>query len=281
MVAVERYVCVCRAARYRSVCTVRRAAVVAVAVFVSMSLLAAPSAFRYRTRSLVVAVPVRDDDGANSSAPTTTRLANRTVYDVQPTSLGTDHRFVVVYFDWTLALVRSVIPLVVLTALNVRVVCAVWNRSSAMTTSRATPAGADRHDRRSSQNRNITAMLVLVVVVFAVCIVPDAVMSVVFGVGYVDEKNRTAKGCRELTDALMALSSAVNFVVYCLCSRRFRAVLVDTMYGGRRCSTFDDPEVNDDEDDDAAIALDGEQNKAGNGPCGRRRSRHHRQSPHR
>jgi hypothetical protein len=264
-VAVERYICVCHATRYRTLCTVQRAAVVVVIVFVSMSLLAAPSAFRYRTSPRVVAVPV------SSTAPSAA-VVNRTFYEVRPTGLGSDHMFVVVYYHWTLSLIRSVVPLILLTVLNIRVVCAVWSRPSSGEASRAVAASAA--GRRSAQNRSITAMLALVVVVFAVCIVPDAVMSVVFGVGYVDEQDQVAKGVRELTDALLALSSAVNFIVYCLCSRRFRAVLIDTLYGGRRreVAAFDDLVVAD-ADDGAMAADDGDAAVNDNSPCSRRHSR--------
>jgi hypothetical protein len=262
-VAVERYICVCRATRYRSVCTVQRAAAVVAIVFVSMSLLAAPSAFRYRTLQRVIAVPI----SPSSASPTV--FTNRTFYEIRPTALGSDHVFVVVYYHWTLSLIRSVVPLILLTVLNIRVMYAVWSRPSSGAASRAAAASAT--GRRSAQNRSITAMLALVVVVFAVCIVPDAVMSVVFGVGYVDEQNQVAKGVRELTDALLALSSAVNFIVYCLCSRRFRSVLVDTLYGGRRraAAAFDDLVVVD-ADDGAMAADDRDAVDNGNNPCNRR-----------
>ena len=98
-------------------------------------------------------------------------------------------------------------------------------------------SGEDRQSRqRAAKNRSVTAMLAVVVVVFVVCIVPDAAMSVVFGVGYVDERDQVAKGVRELSDALLALSSAVNFVVYCLGSSQFRAALADVLR--RRPSTL-------------------------------------------
>ena len=47
-VAVERYINVCHPAKAREICTVERARVVSVIVFISMSVLAIPSALRYQ-----------------------------------------------------------------------------------------------------------------------------------------------------------------------------------------------------------------------------------------
>lgn len=206
-----------------------------------MSLLTAPSAFRYKTLARVISTPVQrtvkaDDTTSVYSTALSASIVvyvNLTVYDVEPTVLGSDERFVSVYYGWTLSLLRSIVPLFILTFLNVWIACAIWNRPFPGSVNTA-PANAGRPRCRLAKNLSVTAMLVLVVVVFVVCIVPDTVMSIVFGVGYVDEQNRLAKAVRELTDALLALSSAVNFIVYCLCSRRFRGVLVETLHCGKQ-----------------------------------------------
>ena len=46
-------------------------------------------------------------------------------------------------------------------------------------------------------------------------------MSTFFGKGYVEEVNMV-KGVREITDSLLALNSAINFVLYCTLSLIFR-----------------------------------------------------------
>ena len=213
-VAVERYIFVCHATRAHLVCTVRRAAVIAVCVVTSMSLVALPSALRYRRTAC--------------RHPTT----NETVFDVQLTEFGRAQPSAGGY-TWALTLVRSIVPLVVLVAFNARIVCAL--RSVHGGTPADTVGAEDRRQRRrAAKNRSVTVMLVVVVVVFVVCILPDAVMSVGFGVGYVDERDQLAKGAREFSDALLALCSAVNFVVYCLCSSQFRAALVQVFHPSRR-----------------------------------------------
>ena len=231
-VAVERYICVCHATRVRTLCTVLRSVLVTSLVYVSMSLVALPSAFRYRANS----------QQHNDRYPTNCSSASSDLGDdvVQLTKLGRSEPFATVYYMWTLSLVRSIVPLFVLVALNSRIVWSLQTRRvpgddfprrerAPTAAAAAAPTAARRRSTAAAKNRDITVTLVVVILVFVVCIIPDAVMSACFGFGYVDERNVDAKAARELTDALLALSSAVNFVVYCLCSRQFRAVLLDVV----------------------------------------------------
>ena len=64
-------------------------------------------------------------------------------------------------------------------------------------------------------------MLVAVVIFFVVCIMPDALLSLFFGFGYIDENNFN-RAIREITDSLLAINSAFNFVLYCTMSKIFR-----------------------------------------------------------
>jgi len=111
-VAVERYIFVCHATRARLVCTVRRAAIIGLCVVASMSLVALPSAFRYRRTAC--------------RHPAT----NETVFEVQLTEFGRSQPSAGVY-TWTLTLVRSIIPLVVLIGFNARIVCSLRTADTA------------------------------------------------------------------------------------------------------------------------------------------------------
>ena len=73
----------------------------------------------------------------------------------------------------------------------------------------------------SPRNRRVTLMLVAVIALFIVCVTPDAVMSTVFGLGYYDE-DYLVRSIREITDFLLTVNSAMNFVVYCAFSTVFR-----------------------------------------------------------
>jgi len=64
-------------------------------------------------------------------------------------------------------------------------------------------------------------MLVAVIGLFVVCVTPDAVMSTVFGLGYYDE-TYLVRSVREITDFLLTVNSACNFILYCAFNTVFR-----------------------------------------------------------
>ena len=109
-------------------------------------------------------------------------------------------------YMWTINLLRSVIPLCMLVVLNSCIIQALRKH---------------RVKGKISRKNRITFMLIVVIVVFVVCITPDAIMSTVFGFGYV-EGSYLVKGIRECTDTLLAANSAANFTIYCVCSKGFR-----------------------------------------------------------
>lgn len=94
-------------------------------------------------------------------------------------------------------------------------------------------------------------MLVSVIVVFIVCVTPDAIMSTVFGFGYYDS-NDLVRAVREITDLLLTVNSATNFVLYCAFNKvfrhRFRKIVVGSCCRGRcrlrrRDGSLADPDV--------------------------------------
>lgn len=124
--------------------------------------------------------------------------------------LDTDTCFrlqIMVPYTWIQNFMRGVIPVFILIYLNARIINVLRKERV-------------KGKKLSSRNR-ISLMLIAVVVVFIVCITPDAIMSTFFGKGYVEEVNMV-KGVREITDSLLALNSAINFVLYCTLSLIFR-----------------------------------------------------------
>ena len=131
---------------------------------------------------------------------------NMSCYQVEPTDLGRNQQFMKPY-TWIQNLFRSIVPLVVLIILNARII---------------NELNKERIKGKSLSGRNrITLIMIIIIIVFLVCITPDAVMSMFFGFGYVEE-NDVVKGIREITDSLLAANSAFNFVLYCTMSQQFR-----------------------------------------------------------
>jgi len=159
-----------------------------------MTLIAVPSALRYRT--------VRVSDGNGTWHP-----------DVNLTELWRNDAFVVAY-NWTQSLLRSIIPVIILVFTGVAIVAALRRRPSMRV-----------DDRKVAVRRRIAVMLVVVVVVFVVCIIPDAVMSALY-LGYTESDSYLVKAVREITDTMLAVNAAVNFVIYVVFNRGFRDRLV-------------------------------------------------------
>lgn len=181
-VAVERYIYVCHPTRVKSYCSIKKARTISSSVFIVMSLLAVPYAMRYRTEQ-----KISNTTGAIE-------------YDVIVTELWQNQLFTEIY-TWLQNLMRSIIPLVILIILNT---CIVYGLRRCRMLRSKTP-----------KKHRITSMLVTVILVFLVCITPDTIMSTFFGLGY-SEENYLARGIREITDLLLLINSAVNFVIYCI-----------------------------------------------------------------
>ncbi|XP_052253167.1 FMRFamide receptor-like [Dreissena polymorpha] len=187
-IAIERYISVCHPTRAKSICTISRARNTSISVFIVMLVLSVPSALRYHA--------VRIEDVS----------INVTCYKVEPTALGQNQSFMKPY-TWIQNLFRSIVPLVVLIFLNARII-------------RELKRERVKGKTLSGRNR-ITLIMIIIIIVFLVCITPDAVMSMFFGFGYAEENN-IVKGIREITDSLLAVNSAFNFVLYCTLSKQFR-----------------------------------------------------------
>ncbi|CAH1775635.1 unnamed protein product [Owenia fusiformis] len=190
-VAVERYISVCHPHRAKSMCTIPRARLVSSCVALGMSIIALPSAFKYHT---VVSKPLDN---------TSEGVVNMTI---ELTSFGKDVYAMNIY-TWIQTLLRSIIPLFVLVFINASIIRSLG---------RSKIQGA-----ASAARYRITVMLVAIIVVFLICITPDAIMSTFLGLGYY-EANYLVRGIREFTDLLLAINSAVNFLLYCTFSKVFR-----------------------------------------------------------
>ena len=198
-VSMDRYVSVCYPSRSKAICTIPRARTVATTVFIIMMLLSIPSVFRYRLQT------IHDS------------TTNQTCMELVVTELGRNQHFMIPY-TWVQNFLRGIIPVFVLIFLNARIIKALWKERV-------------KGKKFNSRNR-ITLMLIAMVVIFIVCITPDAIMSTFFGKGYVEE-DYLVKGIREITDALVAFNSAVNFLLYCSLSAVFRNTFTRVFFGRR------------------------------------------------
>jgi hypothetical protein len=156
---------------------------------------------------------------------------------LQLTELWADKEFAKTY-SWIQNILRSIVPLLIMSTLNCFIVDAL-RRSARHVSAGVSSTGGYVHQRHvgrrvSPRNRRVTLMLVAVIIVFIVCVTPDAVMSTVFGFGYYDESSDLIRGIREITDFLLLVNSACNFLLYCAFNsvfrHRFRTLVVRQFY---------------------------------------------------
>ena len=181
-VAIERYIYVCHPTKVKHHCNINRARTISFSVFIVMSVLAIPYAMRYKTVQKV-----------NNSTGVIE-------YNVEVSELW-QNKFFTSTYTWIQNLMRSIIPLVILIILNA---CILYGlRRCRLLRS------------KSPKKHRITTMLIIVILVFLICITPDTIMSTFFGLGY-SEENYLARGIREITDLLLLINAATNFIIYCI-----------------------------------------------------------------
>ena len=163
---------------------------ISIAVFVIMTSVAVPSALRYR---IVEVVELKHGN-------------NVTSLDVELTELWKNKKFVVAY-NWLQSLLRSIIPLFILIAMNFFIILALRKT---------------RANKKMASRNKITIMLIIVIIFFMFCITPDAIMSAFFNMGYTESKNFLVKGVREVTDSLLTVNAAVNYFLYMIFNKSFR-----------------------------------------------------------
>lgn len=130
-------------------------------------------------------------------------------------------------------------PLVVIIVLNILILRTVRRASKqrrAMSSQRRTTAAAE------NQHDEMTRMVVAVVVVFIACQLTYLCWrSVDTGsrFGWYKVNREVHYKSLPITDALLVLNSAVNFVLYCLVGKKFRQMLRDLFRGCCRSYTFE------------------------------------------
>lgn len=207
-VATERFILVCYPIEAKTLCTRLRAIVISCLIYIVMIAVSFPFALRYEKTKRTV--------------------NNQTEWDLEVTDLWSNQDFDR-YYTWSLNFIRSNIVLIILIILNA---CIIFSLRKV------------RANKKNTQRNRITLMMIVVIMVFVICILPDAIMSV-YGLGY-HEEGCLAKGLREFSDTLLTINAAVNFLIYCVFSRTFREKFVvlcpfckfKTSVGGRMNGSY-------------------------------------------
>ena len=108
-------------------------------------------------------------------------------------------------YSITIDLIRAIIPSLLLFYLNTRIVYLLCRMKSS--------AG--------SAFSRLTISLIIIIGCFICCYFPDALLSLILNVGYIDETYQK-RAIREITDFFHTFNSAINFPVYFSISYTFR-----------------------------------------------------------
>ena len=199
LIAVNRYIIVCLPLRASQWCTLSKVKIQLAVVLVSVVLCNIPEYLRYRVvhytwNNGTSYVPYFKDIGIQSFP-----------------------KFYYVYDNVLTVLVLWCLPLFVLTLLTIRLI-------KAMKAHRRMQAEMQR--QHNQPDNSMTFSLVIVVIVFIICKAPNIIWFVMRQ--YMT--NGPFMCCMYLMFAtLLALNSAVNFIIYIVINDRFRAVLVGTV----------------------------------------------------
>jgi hypothetical protein len=199
MLAVERYIAICQPFLAARLCTVRISAVVIVVIFALSTVCRLPNFWDSRVAWY------RDPAAGNIS-----------VAYIESTSLAYDSTYIAVY-PWIVdGVVTSLAPFLLLVVLNASLVREVRRSTRYLQRMHhsATTATSQREELQ------ISVMLIGIVIVFFICQAPLVVYTAVTSIRRL-EPTASLTLFRHLAILLLALKSAVNFIVYCWFSEKF------------------------------------------------------------
>ena len=202
LVTLNRYVCVCKPYKVHDWCSVRHARLHVIVVLCFAVIYNIPRFF--------------ERDVINESTPG---------YDVttaEVSLLGQNRLYQLVYGNISYFIVMFFVPLLTLVALNYKLIEAL----RATRRRRQSMQSVEHHVSRSEDD--ITLTLIVVVLVFLVTQTPALVTQLALFY----YMSGSSQGCghwlfyyERVSDLLVVLNSAINFIIYCFCNRRFRQIL--------------------------------------------------------
>lgn len=145
------------------------------------------------------------------------------------TPLGENDYYQIIYSNIAYCMFMFVIPLTILTVLNIRLMTALKDVNQKR---------REMQSARQQQDNNVTLVLIVVVIVFSVCQFPALVTQLSWTI--LSDSARLCGGFQfyfsRISNALVIANSAVNFLIYFRFNKRFRSIL-GQLVSGRKPST--------------------------------------------
>ncbi|XP_060075605.1 thyrotropin-releasing hormone receptor-like [Ylistrum balloti] len=208
---VERYIAVCLPMRGHVICTPERARIIALLVVLFAIVSTSPEFFEWEVSEKIV--------------------NNVTIVEVIDTELGKSNTYQLGYY-WYIAVMFTFVPLFCIWTFNSILIYTVWKAT--MLRRRMTHVVSNRThgERQQGDQQKITLMLISVGIVFIVCQIPSAFL-IIFHT-YLNNaeivlskaERNSMKIAGNVTNLLLLLNAAINFMLYSVMSTKFRRVFL-------------------------------------------------------
>ena len=198
LLAVNRYIAICRPFDTSRLSTSRTARIHVALVFAFSILFNIPRFFQFDIEKMVV--------------------NNVTVVTHRPSAIGRKTMFGIVYTNALHSILVLVLPLVVLVVLNSKLILELRKMRRRRRSSSASSSPAED---------NITTIMITIIVIFILCHTPDRIREIALAIrkGTVCPHPLHIYEC--ICIFLVILNSSVNFFVYYIFRRRFRQILIN------------------------------------------------------
>jgi len=202
MLAVERYIAICQPFLVFKVCSVVKARIVISCIYVSSFLLRLPNFWEKKVVSFF-------DTNSNITW---------TFHQARP--LADDFHYNTVYPWMVDGVLASIVPFLLLLCLNARLIFEV--RKSTQYLKRTGQTGTITAQKEEHQ---VTVMLIAVILVYFACQGPYVIYTAVVSINLYTLGSSYTLLFKSTARLLLTVKSALNFILYCWFSEKFRATL--------------------------------------------------------
>ena len=222
MLAVERYIAICQPFLAAKVCSVNNARLFIVLIYIF---------------SLIVRIPAFCEQKVVTHFDPDT---NTSITYVTTTSLNTNPTYQRIY-PWVVnGFLMSIIPFLMLLILNVRLIWEVRKSTRYLQATMVMAAPGRSSGTAQKEELQITIMLISIIIVFFICQAPYVVYTAILSINSFKYDSAGLLLFQNITIVVLALKSAVNFIIYCWFSEKFWQTLKKIFCQQRACARYNE-----------------------------------------
>ena len=205
LLTIDRYIAVCHPLQAQRLCTMSKTYRNMIIVVVTSILFSFVRVFEYQ-------------------------LDNTTELGFVVTEIHQDFYYTVIYKIIFFFLFNYLLPMALLVVLNTRLLCTLRKAES----SRAEMQGSMSSHSQSNNSRSVTVIVVTVVLVCIVCNICAMLSHILYSLETCFDHLKYLGSYRRIlaniNNLMITINSAINFVIYCLCSKNFRTIFLRTFH---------------------------------------------------